>query len=197
MDETARSARFSYTGVGYCLFVTWVFQNLYSDKPTTPHFFLFAKMASGSRGAPKNQSFMKKLVYAMLALSLVAFVGCKKDKDKQKEVTVDNLVGTWEVYKSYYADEDGSEWDDEWGAAAGYQSFLIIKANGTGVMEDIDEGYKSTTSFTYKIEPGYVTITDSYGDTERWTVKSLTDKGLVLESVYGNETLAIYYERIK
>ncbi len=25
----------------------------------------------------------------MLALSLVAFVGCKKDKDKQKEVTID------------------------------------------------------------------------------------------------------------
>ncbi len=134
----------------------------------------------------------------MLALSLVAFVGCKKDKDKQKEVTVDNLVGTWEVYKSYYADEDGSEWDDEWGAATGYQSFLIIKANGTGVMEDIDEGYKSTTSFTYKIEPGYVTITDSYGNTEKAKVKSLTAKELVLEYSYGgNETEAEYYKRIK
>ena len=154
-------------------------------------------MASGSRGAPKNQSFMKKLVYAMLALSLVAFVGCKKDKDKQKEVTVDNLVGTWEVYKSYYADEDGSEWDDEWGAAVQYQKLLTINANGTGVMEHIDDVNKYTISFTYKIEPGYVTITDSYGDTERWTVKSLTDKGLVLEYSNGNETEAKYYKRIK
>ncbi|WP_294600159.1 lipocalin family protein [uncultured Rikenella sp.] len=104
---------------------------------------------------------------------------------------------TWEVYKTYYADEEGSEWDDEYGVAAGCQSFLIITANGTGAMEDIDEGNKHTTSFTYEIESGYVTITDSYGDTERWTVKSLTDKGLVLESICGNETLAIYYKRIK
>lgn len=53
MDETARSARFSYTGVGYCLFVTWVFQNLYSDKPTTPHFFLLQKWHPGV-GVPRK-----------------------------------------------------------------------------------------------------------------------------------------------
>lgn len=129
----------------------------------------------------------------MLALSLVAFVGCKKDKDKQKEVTVDNLVGTWEVYKSYYADEDGSEWDDEWGAAVQYQEFLTINANGTGTGKSIIEGDVHSTSFTYKIESGYVII----GNMAKAKVKSLTDKELVLEYSNGNETEAKYYKRIK
>lgn len=133
----------------------------------------------------------------MLALSLVAFVGCKKDKDKQKEVTVDNLVGTWEVYKSYYADEDGSEWDDEWGAAVQYQEFLTINANGTGTGKSIIEGDVHSTPFTYKIESGYVTTTDSYGNTEKAKVKSLTAKELVLEYSNGSEPEAKYYKRIK
>ena len=63
--------------------------------------------------------------------------------------------------------------------------------------ESIVEGYKSTTSFTYKIESGYVTTTNSYGSTEKAKVKSLTDKELVLEYSYGNETAAEYYKRIK
>ncbi|WP_304708087.1 lipocalin family protein [uncultured Rikenella sp.] len=135
---------------------------------------------------------MKKLVYAMLALSLVAFVGCKKDKDKQKEVTVENLVGTWEIYKTY----DDGEWDTEWGVAVGYQSILKINANGTGTMETIEEEYRNTTSFTYKMaSSGTITITTSYGDTRQVKVKSLTDKELVLEySEYG-ATYAEYYKR--
>lgn len=129
----------------------------------------------------------------MLALSLVAFVGCKKDKDKQKEITVENLTGTWEIYKTY---EDG-EWDNEWGSAHGYQRVLKINANGTGTVEIIEEEYRHESSFTYKLASGYVTITDSYGDTEQVKIKSLTDKELVLEYSYGGETAAEYYKRIK
>ena len=130
----------------------------------------------------------------MFALSLVAFVGCKKDEDKQKEVTVENLTGTWEIYKTY---EDG-EWDTEWGVAYGYQRILKINANGTGTMETIDdEEYRNEISFTYNVASGYVTITNSYNDMERVKVKSLTAKELVLEYSYGNETAAEYYKRIK
>lgn len=31
-----RSERILYTGVGYCLFVTWAYQSLLPDKLTTP-----------------------------------------------------------------------------------------------------------------------------------------------------------------
>lgn len=41
-----RSERILYTGVGYCLFVTWAYQSLLPDKLTTPHlnrimFYIF------------------------------------------------------------------------------------------------------------------------------------------------------------
>lgn len=46
-----RSERILYTGVGYCLFVTWAYQSLLPDKLTTPHF-LFG-LSSQESGDPK------------------------------------------------------------------------------------------------------------------------------------------------
>lgn len=48
-----RSERILYTGVGYCLFVTWAYQSLLPDKLTTPHlnrmiFYIFLIIKSNT-----------------------------------------------------------------------------------------------------------------------------------------------------
>lgn len=40
-----RSERILYTGVGYCLFVTWAYQSLLPDKLTTPHFLFSCNLS--------------------------------------------------------------------------------------------------------------------------------------------------------
>jgi hypothetical protein len=131
---------------------------------------------------------MKKLIYALLTLTLVAFVGCKKDDAKQLDVTTDNLIGTWEIYKTYDK-EDG--WDTEYGAKYGYQWQITFRSNGTGTSVEIDEDGTDEQDFTYTVANG--TIKLSYGGyTDQIKVKSLTKKELVTGS---GDNYAEYFKR--
>lgn len=140
---------------------------------------------------PKNHRLnMKKLVYALLALSLVAFVGCKKDDDKQKEVTTANLVGTWELYKTYDKEEG---WDTEYGSKYGYQWQVTFRADLTGTSVEIDDDGTFEQAFTYNVENGVIKLNYN-GYTDRIHVKSLTQNELVTGS---GENYAEYFKRVK
>ncbi len=133
---------------------------------------------------------MKKLIYALLTLTLVAFVGCKKDDAKQLDVTTDNLIGTWEIYKTYDK-EDG--WDTEYGAKYGYQWQITFRSNGTGTSVEIDEDGTYEEDFTYTVANGTIKLSFS-GYTEQIKVKSLTQKELVTIDEDGHSQ---YFKRVK
>lgn len=70
---TSRSESVFYTGVGYCLFVTWAYQSLLSDKLTTPHFLFFhTPCLSRSRKDAKIFFIMKKVICTVLAFLVCA-----------------------------------------------------------------------------------------------------------------------------
>ncbi|MDE5945206.1 MAG: lipocalin family protein [Rikenella sp.] len=138
---------------------------------------------------------MKKLIYALLAFSLVTFVGCKKDDDKNEEkkaTTVSNLVGSWEQYK-VYDDEDG--WDTEYGAAYGLQVTWTFNTNGRGTFVVIDDGIRENYPFEYEVKSGYLYVNYDDGDTDRMKIKSLTQTELVLD--WGADDGVYYYKRTR
>ncbi|MDE6499833.1 MAG: lipocalin family protein [Rikenella sp.] len=119
---------------------------------------------------------MKKLIYALLAFSLVTFVGCKKD-DKQVEVNAANVEGTWE-YTGYF-DGELNKWEP---VEKGYSLKMIFKAGGIGSLVETDDEGSYDESFTYKVENGRLKITDTDGYTESQQIKSLTKTELILIS---------------
>lgn len=91
---------------------------------------------------------MKKFfLFMTLAVAACGFVACSDDDDNGGDETnyEELIVGSWEVYKEYWYDEDG--WDYQFGEGI-FQMNITFNANGTYVSYGAEwyQGEKATWS---------------------------------------------------
>lgn len=94
------------------------------------------------------KNLMKKFfLFLTLAVAACGFAACSDDDDNGgDEANYEELiVGSWEVYKEYWYDEDG--WDYQFGEGI-FQMNITFNANGTYVSYGAEwyQGEKSTWS---------------------------------------------------
>lgn len=116
---------------------------------------------------------MKKLFYLLAAIAVVAFVGCSKDNE---DVKVDNIIGSWKVYKEYW-DEKGFEEGRGEISNQGWEYpeyFYTFETNGLFTIRVHDTNYSGRYTLDGK------TLTVVYADVNNtYTIKTLTTNEMV------------------
>ena len=111
---------------------------------------------------------MKKFFLSVLALAVCAFtfVSCEKDKDSNFEKMI---VGTWEETQ-YWDEEDGWENIED-------KCYYQFDKKGNLTIKYID--YGASYEYKYTITDNKIRITDYEGDSEKFTIESMSSSQMV------------------
>lgn len=149
---------------------------------------------------------MKKVIYVLVAVATLAFVGCSKDDDATP--TPENIAGSWEVYKAYWEEEfeeEGEKVSEKyWEHYDAGEEIYTFEANGIFSLSMGSDWYGNNHAGTYTINGKTLTLVYSPSadiGTKIYTIKSLLANELVLiEKDEGDDYKAygeIYLKRIK
>ena len=127
---------------------------------------------------------MKKfLSILMVAFAITAMVACDDEENGTDTPGGDNstlatqIVGTWQSEHLYINGEE-----------AHMQMTIVMNADGTGQLADMEE------AFSWQVSGNDVTITNAHGNTFLFTVTNVTDETLVItgSTIPGSDQEALF-----